>query len=99
MLHDGCWLTVRMRQDTPSHLVQSNWNEQTAVSRCQTVPVCSVRCDMVTWHTDTTTTNTAMVSRRKILSQSRDELSYVQEEEEDVWYTKDKLYKVNKWSI
>ena len=35
-----------------------------------------------------------MVSRRKILSQSRDELSYVQEEEEDVWYTKDKLYKV-----
>merc|ERR1711936_161473 len=62
-------------------------------SRCQTVPVCSVRCDMVTWHTDTTTTNTAMVSRRKILSQSRDELSYVQEEEEDVWYTKDKLYK------
>jgi len=34
-----------------------------------------------------------MVSRRKILSQSRDELSYVQEEEEDVWYTKDKLYK------
>ena len=35
-----------------------------------------------------------MVSRRKILSQSRDELSYVQEEEEDVWYTRDKLYKV-----
>ena len=35
-----------------------------------------------------------MVSRRKILSQSRDELSYVQEEEEDVWYTKEKLYKV-----
>ena len=35
-----------------------------------------------------------MVSRRKILSQSRDELSYVQEEEEDVWYTKDKLFKV-----
>merc|ERR1712045_458301 len=34
-----------------------------------------------------------MVSRRKILSQSRDELSYVQEEEEDVWYTKEKLYK------
>merc|ERR1711879_494426 len=34
-----------------------------------------------------------MVSRRKILSQSRDELSYVQEEEEDVWYTKDKLFK------
>ena len=38
--------------------------------------------------------DTNMVSRRKILSQSRDELSYVQEEEEDVWYTKDKLYKV-----
>ena len=36
-----------------------------------------------------------MVSRRKILSQSRDELSYVQEEEEDVWYTKDKLFKVD----
>lgn len=40
------------------------------------------------------TVSSNMVSRRKILSQSRDELSYVQEEEEDVWYTKDKLYKV-----
>ena len=40
-----------------------------------------------------------MVSRRKILSRSRDDLnldqSYVaQEEEEDIWYQKDKLYKV-----
>ena len=39
-----------------------------------------------------------MVSRRKILSQSRDELSYepgpTDEPEEDVWFTKEKLYKV-----
>ncbi|XP_055311639.1 kinesin-related protein 10-like isoform X2 [Sitodiplosis mosellana] len=38
-----------------------------------------------------------MVSRRKILSRSRDDLSveqpYVPEEEEDVWYQKDKLFK------
>lgn len=40
-----------------------------------------------------------MVSRRKILSRSRDDLNLdqtfsPQEEEEDVWYQKDKLYKV-----
>ena len=42
-----------------------------------------------------------MVSRRKILSRSRDDLNldqaYLQqqqEEEEDVWYNKDKLFKV-----
>ena len=39
-----------------------------------------------------------MVSRRKILSQSRDELSYepgpTEEPEDDVWFTKEKLYKV-----
>uniref|UniRef100_A0A182Q0E0 Uncharacterized protein n=1 Tax=Anopheles farauti TaxID=69004 RepID=A0A182Q0E0_9DIPT len=40
-----------------------------------------------------------MVSRRKILSRSRDDLnldqSYItQEEEEDVWYQKEKLYKM-----
>ena len=39
-----------------------------------------------------------MVSRRKILSQSRDELSYepgpTDEPEDDVWFTKEKLYKV-----
>jgi len=37
-----------------------------------------------------------MVSRRKILSQSRDELSYepqAEEPEDDVWFTKEKLYK------
>lgn len=38
-----------------------------------------------------------MVSRRKILSQSRDELSYElnmkMEEEEDVWFNKEKLFK------
>jgi len=38
-----------------------------------------------------------MVSRRKILSQSRDELSFEsnhqEEPEDDVWYTKEKLYK------
>lgn len=43
-----------------------------------------------------------MVSRRKILSRSRDDLNlehhqqYVtQDDEEDVWYQKDKLYKVS----
>jgi hypothetical protein len=40
-----------------------------------------------------------MVSRRRILSRSRDDLNldstYVmQEEEEDAWYQRDKLYKV-----
>lgn len=37
-----------------------------------------------------------MVSRRKILSQSRDELDFelkIEEPEDDVWYTKEKLYK------
>lgn len=42
-----------------------------------------------------------MVSRRRILSRSRDDLhmdSNFQppEDEEDVWYQKDKLYKVSK---
>lgn len=41
-----------------------------------------------------------MVSRRKILSRSRDDLNleqqYLQQEdEEDIWYMKDKLYKVS----
>lgn len=45
-------------------------------------------------------THTKMVSRRKILSRSRDDLNLdqtftQQEEEEDVWYQKDKLYKVS----
>jgi hypothetical protein len=40
-----------------------------------------------------------MVSRRRILSRSRDDLNldstYVmQDEEEDIWYQRDKLYKV-----
>lgn len=39
-----------------------------------------------------------MVSRRRILSRSRDDLTQAfaapVEEEEDVWYQKDKLYKV-----
>lgn len=44
-----------------------------------------------------------MVSRRKILSRSRDDLNldqaYLQqqqEDEEDVWYQKDKLFKVSR---
>ena len=44
----------------------------------------------------------AMVSRRKILSRSRDDLNLDNDsfrpgavEEEDVWYAKEKLYKVN----
>ena len=41
-----------------------------------------------------------MVSRRKILSRSRDDLNHTEapaqtEEEEDVWYQKEKLYKVS----
>lgn len=39
-----------------------------------------------------------MVSRRKILSRSRDNLvesQYEDQNEEDVWYNLDKLYKVN----
>lgn len=43
-----------------------------------------------------------MVSRRKILSRSRDDLNLEQqyqqqqqEDEDDVWYQKDKLYKVS----
>lgn len=39
-----------------------------------------------------------MISRRRILSKSRDDLTsdppYQQEEEEDVWTQKDKLFKV-----
>ena len=46
-----------------------------------------------------------MVSRRKILSQSRDELSYepgrtaAEEPEDDVWFAKEKLYKVSRRDI
>ena len=43
-----------------------------------------------------------MVSRRKILSRSRDDLNLEappQEEEEDIWYNKDKLYKVRSIEI
>ena len=41
-----------------------------------------------------------MVSRRKILSRSRDDLNldqaYMQmDDEEDIWYQKDKLFKVS----
>ena len=37
-----------------------------------------------------------MVSRRKILSQSRDELNFraPHDEEDDTWYNKEKLFKV-----
>lgn len=46
-----------------------------------------------------------MISRRKILSRSRDELNvdFTVEDEEDVWYQKEKLFKdhiqevLNKW--
>lgn len=36
-----------------------------------------------------------MVSRRKILNRSRDNLS-ADHEEEDIWYQKDKLFKVSR---
>lgn len=35
-----------------------------------------------------------MVSRRKILNRSRDDLN-MDQEEEDIWFSKDKLYKVS----
>lgn len=37
-----------------------------------------------------------MISRRKILSRSRDDIDnfYGNDDDEDVWYEKDKLYKV-----
>lgn len=44
---------------------------------------------------------TEMISRRRILSRSRDELNFAGDQfngyndEEDVWYTKDKLFKVS----
>ena len=43
-----------------------------------------------------------MVSRRKILSRSRDDLNLDQNpeiEEEDVWYQKEKLFKVNNMKV
>lgn len=40
-----------------------------------------------------------MVSRRKILSKSRDDVSfdplYAKREEEDIWFQKEKLFKVS----
>lgn len=57
-----------------------------------------------------TTLHTDMISRRRILSRSRDDLSlhdnhgYNPEDEEDVWYSKDKLFKehiqevLDKWT-
>ena len=47
---------------------------------------------------DSDNTDVIMVSRRRILSQSRDELnfrSHHETEEDDTWYNKDKLYKVS----
>lgn len=46
--------------------------------------------------TSATTTNEDMVSRRKILSRSRDNLNLdaFVKEEEDVWYQKEKLFRV-----
>ena len=44
--------------------------------------------------------NGEMVSRRKILSRSRDDLNIdgpvpaLEQDEEDIWYNKEKLYKV-----
>lgn len=50
-------------------------------------------------HKNQNTYSHTMVSRRKILSRSRDDLNvdqpFVQQLEEDVWYQKDKLFKVN----
>lgn len=47
-------------------------------------------------------TPSEMVSRRRILSRSRDDLHMdstfqAPEDEEDVWYQKEKLYKVNQF--
>ena len=48
----------------------------------------------------TTTKKKIMVSRRKILSRSRDELHsdiyfMAEDDDEDVWYSKEKLYRVS----
>jgi len=46
-----------------------------------------------------------MVSRRKILSRSRDDLTFDDEPtfhkkfEEDTFYSQEKLYKVRKWTV
>lgn len=44
-----------------------------------------------------------MVSRKKILSKSRDDINLLSnpqpEDSEDVWYQKEKLFKVNVWRI
>lgn len=60
-------------------------------------------CSLGPHHTSTTlprdsSRRDTMVSRRKILSRSRDDLNLDQaylDEEEDVWYQKDKLFKVS----
>ena len=46
---------------------------------------------------DNSLRSVTMVSRRKILSRSRDDLNLEAppEEEEDIWYNRDKLYKVS----
>lgn len=46
---------------------------------------------------DPASSGDSMVSRRKILSRSRDDLNLdaVVQEEEDVWYQKDKLFRVS----
>lgn len=36
-----------------------------------------------------------MVSRRKILNRSRDDLNVEQEVEDDIWFSKEKLFKVS----
>lgn len=36
-----------------------------------------------------------MVSRRKILNRSREDLLNIDQEEEDIWFQKEKLYKVS----
>lgn len=49
-------------------------------------------------HHSSTIPRGTMVSRRKILSRSRDDLNIDQaymDEEEDIWYQKDKLFKVS----
>ncbi|GFU32938.1 MH2 domain-containing protein [Nephila pilipes] len=62
-------------------------------------------CTNVVKRTSTGTARNKMVSRRKILSRSRDGLNsdFTQEEEDDVWFQKERLFKdhiqevLNKW--
>lgn len=89
------------KKATPSHF--QNRNHRGAPTACSASPLtwkpCSLCCSCGPPLPPAPVGD--MVSRRRILSRSRDDLNLdstfnaQQEEEEDVWYNKDKLYKVS----